>query len=480
MRLRVLGLALLILMLPALAGAAALARPMITGAAADDRLEQLVIAGENFSAIRLPTVRLGGVSIPVLSASDTQIVALLPAGTDAGSYQLIVVRGGVLSVASDPFEVTIGAVGPPGPQGAEGPPGRQGTAGTMGPQGLAGPPGPPGFPGAAGPQGPAGPQGTPGAAGPTGPAGPAGPPGSGVTTGTIVGRATTCAVKDVTGTLIHLAGESFAAITATNGRFRLSSVPAGTYGLVYQLPGDGPRPVPGVTVHPQQVTDLGLVSPIPCTFAPVILGEGRIIQDHLNALVGTELSQSVPFQQTINPGTLAETTGSGTTTLIGFALCSPPDPRAAPAPSPTNPMYGCASDVRVAMAATSPSQVSIVLELTVFVDIGGDWRVTTPFVGQLGAGAIDGYGLASNVRVEITAPLTDAPDGRKILGPGEVVSLTDASETVQVTLGNPVADFLLGLFNSMLTSSIHDIATNELKRVVNEAVPLIPPVSIDQ
>ena len=47
--------------------------------------------------------------------------------------------------------------------------------------------------------------------------------------------------------------------------------------------------------------------------------------------------------------------------------------------------------------------------------------------------AIGGYDFASNVRVEIMAPLTDAPDGRKVLGPGEVVSLTDASETVRVT-----------------------------------------------
>jgi hypothetical protein len=124
--------------------------------------------------------------------------------------------------------------------------------------------------------------------------------------------------------------------------------------------------------------------------------------------------------------------------------------------------------------------VRIVLELSVFVDLGGDWRVTTPFAGQLGAGAIDGYGLASNVRVEIAAPLTDGANGRKILGAGQVVSVTDASETVQVTLGNSAADFLLSYFSSTLTSSIHDIATSQLSRVVNEAVPLIPPVSLDQ
>jgi hypothetical protein len=477
MRLRpcALGLAVVVLVLPLVARAAAPARPAITGAAADDSLDQLVIAGANFSASLPPTVKLGGVAIPVLTASDTQIVVELPAGIEPATYQLIVIRSSVPSLASDPFEVTLGAVGPPGPRGPAGPAGQAGTPGATGPAGPAGLPGPAGPTGSAGPLGPPGPQGAPGAVGPAGPQGPAGPAGAGAATGTILGRATTCTVQDVTGTLVHLTGESFSAITALNGRFRLSNVPAGTYALVYQLPGQAPRAVPGVAVQSQQATNLGLVSPVPCAFAPVILAEGRRVQDALNALVGTELTQSVPFQ-----GSALGSTGEGTATLIGFALCVPPDPSAPPAlpPSPGHPLYGCEPGARVTMAVTSPTEASIVLEVSVFADVGGAWSVTTLAGGF--NGNIDGYGLATNVRLEIAAPLTDTAGGLKVFGPGQVTSLTDHGVTVQGSFGNPIADFLLSVFNSNVTSFVRDFATTQVTQLVNQALALIPPVSIDQ
>jgi hypothetical protein len=183
----------------------------------------------------------------------------------------------------------------------------------------------------------------------------------------------------------------------------------------------------------------------------------------------------VPFQ-----GSILGSTGEGTATLVGFALCLPPDPNAPPAlpPSPGHPMYGCAPGARVTMAVTSPTQASIVLELSVFADLGGVWSVTTPAGGVVGN--IDGYAFASDVRMEITAPLTDTAGGLKVFGPGQVKSLTDSGVIVQASFGNPVADFLLSVFNSNLTSFVRDLATTEVTRFVNQAVLLIPPVSIEQ
>src|SRR5205807_2526948 len=87
---------------------------------------------------------------------------------------LAVSRGG----NSDTLDVTIGAVGPTGPQGAAGPTGPRGATGPAGPAGVAGPAGPTGPAGVAGPTGATGPAGTAGVAGPTGPTGPTGPAGA--------------------------------------------------------------------------------------------------------------------------------------------------------------------------------------------------------------------------------------------------------------------------------------------------------------
>jgi hypothetical protein len=44
----------------------------------------------------------------------------------------------------------------------------------------------------------------------------------------------------------------------------------------------------------------------------------------------------------------------------------------------------------------------------------------------------------------------------------------------------PEQEGLVSIFSSNLTSFVRDFATTELSRFVNQAVPLIPPVSIDQ
>ena len=111
--------------------------PIVATASADLVAHQLVISGTGFGTA--PIVRLAGAALTVVSASDTSIVADLPADIAAGSAMLLVLRKGV--VPGVPFEITIGAVGPKGDQGAVGPIGPVGPMGPVGPQGLQGVPG---------------------------------------------------------------------------------------------------------------------------------------------------------------------------------------------------------------------------------------------------------------------------------------------------------------------------------------------------
>jgi hypothetical protein len=137
---------------------------------------QLQIQGSGFGSLR-PTVVLSGTPLFLLSFTDTMVFASVPVALPPGTYALVLTSGDPKAGSSAPFEVAIGAVGPPG---ATGPAGPQGPAGSMGPAGSVGAPGaagPAGAQGPAGPVGPAGSAGTPGATGAQGPAGPVGPAG---------------------------------------------------------------------------------------------------------------------------------------------------------------------------------------------------------------------------------------------------------------------------------------------------------------
>ena len=135
-----------------------------------------------------------------------------------------------------------GPAGPAGPQGLPGPQGPPGDPGTIGPAGLKGEKGEPGAPGPIGPQGPQGIQGQPG------------PPGADVSAGTIVGTLTSCNQGDnLLGRTVALRGESFVGYTGSQGEFRLSYVPPGTYDL--DIPSI-PRSQ-SVSVQAGQTTELG-------------------------------------------------------------------------------------------------------------------------------------------------------------------------------------------------------------------------------
>ncbi len=103
--------------------------PTIVSASANSSLTQLTVNGSGFSPNNTtPTVVLGGITLSIVSASDTTVVAALPANEPSGSYALSVTETSTGSKTTT-FGVTIGAVGPQGPVGP------QGNTGPTGPQG---------------------------------------------------------------------------------------------------------------------------------------------------------------------------------------------------------------------------------------------------------------------------------------------------------------------------------------------------------
>ena len=119
--------------------------PVVTKGTFNYQTNQVTLSGSGFEPTKAaPTVVMSKTTLGVVSASDTQIVAKLPASVAPGAYGITVkVTGG----ASTVFDMTYGADGPAGPAGAKGPQGATGLAGVTG---------------ATGPQGPKGPAGTPG------------------------------------------------------------------------------------------------------------------------------------------------------------------------------------------------------------------------------------------------------------------------------------------------------------------------------
>jgi len=106
------------------------------------------IYGRNFDEGGEPTVFLGDYPDPLLvtTASESELIAELPIGLVAGDY-LLTVQTGNGTRRFDAFNLTVGAVGPPGETGPQGDLGPQGDPG---PQGPPGPPGPQGDPGPSG------------------------------------------------------------------------------------------------------------------------------------------------------------------------------------------------------------------------------------------------------------------------------------------------------------------------------------------
>jgi hypothetical protein len=106
---------------------------------------QMDIYGKNFGSVP-PLVMLDEIAQPVGLYTDTHVVvtAVSPSTLPAGSYRLVLSNKNLAEVGDQmtaEFEVTMGAVGPQGPQGATGPRGSTGAAGSTGATGAQGPTG---------------------------------------------------------------------------------------------------------------------------------------------------------------------------------------------------------------------------------------------------------------------------------------------------------------------------------------------------
>jgi hypothetical protein len=150
--------------------------PVVTGVLVNYPGNTIAITGANFGNVA--TISLGNTLLTPQNSTATLIGAAFPAASPAatwtGTYSLKItfaLPNGKPSTEVG-FDVTLGAVGPVGPQGPIGPigfTGPQGPIGFTGPQGIKGDTGP------IGPQGPVGLTGSQGAKGDTGPIGPQGP-----------------------------------------------------------------------------------------------------------------------------------------------------------------------------------------------------------------------------------------------------------------------------------------------------------------
>ena len=121
------------LTLPALG---ATVTPAVNGVKINYSSNEITITGSNFvPASTAPTVSFNGTKQTLVSDSNSSIVAHLPTGLAAGTFNLTVKNSEGTSFV---FDVTYGASGPQGPQGPEGPQGPAGPTGPTGPQGRNG------------------------------------------------------------------------------------------------------------------------------------------------------------------------------------------------------------------------------------------------------------------------------------------------------------------------------------------------------
>jgi hypothetical protein len=135
--------AALVLLAPLFASAATTANfPVVNSVTVNYSSNVVTVNGSGFlPATTAPTVSFNTTKLTLVSDTNTKIVAHLPGGIAAGTFNLTVTNSETNTFT---FDVTYGAAGPEGPagpngaQGAQGPPGPAGPAGPTGPQGPSG------------------------------------------------------------------------------------------------------------------------------------------------------------------------------------------------------------------------------------------------------------------------------------------------------------------------------------------------------
>jgi hypothetical protein len=128
------AIAVLVLIAPCLYGATTPAAPVVNEGTINYTSNQVTLTGSGFKPhSESPTVLFDGSQLNLVSASDAQIVAKLPASVVPGTFKVVVKTE---SGEKAGFDLTYGAVGTQGPGGPVGPAGPTGPAGPQGPNGT--------------------------------------------------------------------------------------------------------------------------------------------------------------------------------------------------------------------------------------------------------------------------------------------------------------------------------------------------------
>jgi hypothetical protein len=113
--------------------------PVVNSVTVSYSSNEVTVNGSGFLPTNAaPAVLFNNTSLALVSATDATIVAYLPSGVTAGTFNLTVTNSENKKFT---FDVTYGATGPAGPAGPNGAPGAPGAQGPPGPSGPAGPTG---------------------------------------------------------------------------------------------------------------------------------------------------------------------------------------------------------------------------------------------------------------------------------------------------------------------------------------------------
>ena len=133
----------LVLLTPLFASAApATTVPVVNSVTVSYSSNEVTVNGSGFlPANAAPAVLFNNTNLTLVSDTNTKIVAHLPGGVTAGTFNLTVTNSENNKFT---FDVTYGSTGPEGPAGHNGAQGAQGPSGPAGPAGPTGPQGPSG------------------------------------------------------------------------------------------------------------------------------------------------------------------------------------------------------------------------------------------------------------------------------------------------------------------------------------------------
>ena len=189
----------------------------------------------------------------------------------------------------------------------------------------------------------------------------------------------------------------------------------------------------------------------------------RLIEEHINDLVGEEISAIPLFQVETVLGTFERNS-----TLSGFAICAPANLTAPP--SATEPIYGCAPTAQVHVSVSADGSKAFVQIQTdhLFYDFAGNWLV------DFLKGSGEGYALYSGVIYNATVSLADDGIGNLSMVAVTASSLSFADSSMVIALDNPLVDLIAGLVDNLFRSLNTELLLRFMDDVLNGFFPSSP------